>query len=735
MATIKGSTDNDALAGTGIDDTIEGGSGNDTIAGLGGNDLIYGDSGDEPPAQSAAPVDSADVTVGDGSNVKVKVDEILDPGGNIDNENDITFFDGGGVNNFSNLTISKIGKDDGEEDIFRFDLSGFNDNFILELKSEEANDKIVFTDVSSFIDNGNNTFTISYIGNDNAEHTVEVEPGDAQVEVFLAPPAPSDETNDSIDGGDGLDTIFGEEGDDTINGGAGNDSISGGGDNDSIDGGGGNDRIEGDTGDDTLRGDAGDDTIAGSRGSDSILGGPGNDRLIGGSNAGEFPARGDLGLDSFDTIFGGAGNDTIFGNVGNDSIGGGSGNDSIVGGGGDDSIVGGGATDSVFGGAGNDSIDGGAGNDSIDSGLGNDTIFASTGADTVGGGDDADTYAVPGATTILDDTETITVVVDENGNGTVVKTVDGTIDVIGSIENFIADEAAAENDQLTYTTIVIDEGTITGLDSATGSFTTKNGDIIAFGGAGGEPTFVELLAQTRTGDFTVNGANLTGSINNITFTDFETVQFSVVCFVRGTLIRTSSGNIPIENLVVGDSVLTLDNGFQPLRWIGKRRLSRVEMENNPKLKPIRIKAGALGSNLPEQDLLVSPQHRVLVRNGIVARMFDETEVLVPANKLLAMPNIDVEQDVDGVDYFHILFSSHEIVYSNGSPTESLFTGTEALKSISPEAQQEVYHLFPEIFDMDFSPCSARLIPKKGKLIKKLVQRMVRNDKQVMEFFH
>ena len=75
-----------------------------------------------------------------------------------------------------------------------------------------------------------------------------------------------------------------------------------------------------------------------------------------------------------------------------------------------------------------------------------------------------------------------------------------------------ADEAAAENDQLTYTTIVIDEGTITGLDSATGRFTTKNGDVIAFGGGGGEPTFVELLAQTRTGDFTVNSANLTGSI-------------------------------------------------------------------------------------------------------------------------------------------------------------------------------------------------------------------------------
>ena len=116
-------------------------------------------------------------------------------------------------------------------------------------------------------------------------------------------------------------------------------------------------------------------------------------------------------------------------------------------------------------------------------------------------------------------------------------------------------------------------------------------------------------------------------------------------------------------------------------------------------------------------------------------MFDETEVLIRANRLLAMPNIDVEQDFDGVDYFHILFGSHEIVYSNGSPTESLFTGTEALKSISPEAQHEIYHLFPEIIDVDFSPCSARLIPKKGKLIKRLVQRMVRNDKQVTEFLH
>jgi len=203
-----------------------------------------------------------------------------------------------------------------------------------------------------------------------------------------------------------------------------------------------------------------------------------------------------------------------------------------------------------------------------------------------------------------------------------------------------------------------------------------------------------------------------------------------VCFTCGTLIKTRSGEVTVEDLRVGDEVLTMDAGYQPIRWIGGRKVSAAELQINPKLKPIRICADALGPGLPRQDLLVSPQHRVLVRSPIAARLFDSAEVLVPAKKLLDLPGIYVEDGDDGVEYFHILFDAHQLVWSNGAVTESLFTGPEALKAVSPEAREEITALFPEILEPDFAPIPARMILETGKEIRKLVERLDRHGKPV-----
>jgi hypothetical protein len=119
---------------------------------------------------------------------------------------------------------------------------------------------------------------------------------------------------------------------------------------------------------------------------------------------------------------------------------------------------------------------------------------------------------------------------------------------------------------------------------------------------------------------------------------------------------------------------------------------------------------------------------VLVRNAVAVRMFDSAEVLIPANKLLTLPRIDIEREADGVEYFHMLFEVHQIVWSNGALTESLFTGPEALKSVSAEAREEITTLFPEIVAPDYVPVPARPIPEKGKLMKRLAQRLAKNDK-------
>ncbi|MFA8444155.1 Hint domain-containing protein [Yoonia sp.] len=216
--------------------------------------------------------------------------------------------------------------------------------------------------------------------------------------------------------------------------------------------------------------------------------------------------------------------------------------------------------------------------------------------------------------------------------------------------------------------------------------------------------------------------------------DPDQPDFRTVCFVHGTLIKTIDGDRPIEDLSAGDLVFTMDHGYQPLRWIGCQTLDDIDLALKPKLKPICIRADALGPGFPKTDLYVSPQHRILVRSVIAQRMFDTDEVLIPANKLVALNGIAAVDDTTaGVTYYHMLFDGHEIVFSNGTPSESLFTGPEALKSVSSEARHELETLFPQITDPEFNPQPARLIPAKGSQMKKLAQRHGDNSKPV--FYH
>jgi hypothetical protein len=201
----------------------------------------------------------------------------------------------------------------------------------------------------------------------------------------------------------------------------------------------------------------------------------------------------------------------------------------------------------------------------------------------------------------------------------------------------------------------------------------------------------------------------------------------LVCFTRGTMIETAQGPRPIETLCVDDTIPTVGNGPRSIRWIGKRRLDSEELRSNPKLCPVRILAGALGDGLPERDLLVSRQHRMLVRSAIVKRMFGVPEVLIPAVKLTRLPGIYVETTLGEVEYFHLLFDQHEIIFAEGTPSESLFTGPEALKALGHEARVEICTLFPEILDLDYAPQPARHIPP-GQRQKQLVARHIRNNK-------
>lgn len=244
----------------------------------------------------------------------------------------------------------------------------------------------------------------------------------------------------------------------------------------------------------------------------------------------------------------------------------------------------------------------------------------------------------------------------------------------------------------------------------------------------GQGTSGFLYSTDGTTTFTV-GQNVT-SIRAAMSNHFEADVSAIVCFAQGTMIATPTGPQRIETLVEGDKVLTANGDSCEIRWIGRRVVSMFEMLHAPKLRPVRIRAGALGNQLPDRDLLVSRQHRILIRSKIAERMFGTKEVLIPAIKLVGCTGIAVDDQPRALEYFHILLDEHEILLANGTPAESLFTGPEALKSLSPEAVDEIATLFPEVLERIALQGPAALVPS-NKKINRMIERHLKNDKKLI----
>ncbi|UWQ38553.1 Hint domain-containing protein [Leisingera aquaemixtae] len=188
-----------------------------------------------------------------------------------------------------------------------------------------------------------------------------------------------------------------------------------------------------------------------------------------------------------------------------------------------------------------------------------------------------------------------------------------------------------------------------------------------------------------------------------------------ICFASGTLIETAAGRVPVENLQRGDLVLTRDNGLQPLIWTGSQRSTYTSLLLNQGKRPILIQEGALGPGVPDGPLIVSPQHRILVRSTIVRRMFTSREVLVPAKKLLGVDGVEQIVPGGGVTYHHILCAGHEIVTANGCLSETLFLGAQAVKTLTEGQLAEIEGLSPGLIEqMELHPAACAAAARLGK---------------------
>lgn len=159
------------------------------------------------------------------------------------------------------------------------------------------------------------------------------------------------------------------------------------------------------------------------------------------------------------------------------------------------------------------------------------------------------------------------------------------------------------------------------------------------------------------------------------------------CFVAGTLVDTPDGPRKVESLTPGDMVLTVDEGACPVRWVGGRTVS-----GRGSLAPVCIKAGVLDA---QRDVLVSPQHRLLIAGWQAQLLFGEDEVLVAAKSMINGKTI-MSAPCDTVHYVHLFFDSHQLVTTSGLISESLFPGQEAVGAMEKDAAEELFALFPEL---------------------------------------
>ena len=631
--TVDGGTGNDVLLGGAGDDTLLGGEGSDQLWGGEGSDLLDGGAGDDALVTGAG--DTA--FGGDGD--------------------DAFFIDG----QSSGGTATIVGGEAGED---LSDPTNGGDGDYLDLGWDG---NAVVTDAVDVTFSGDEAGAVTGLATDVTFSEIEqIGTGDGNDTIDAS--ATTSGTN--VYAGAGDDTLLGGSGDDTLDGGEGADSILAGDGSDTINGGDGDDLLDGGTGDDQLIGGLGNDTLIGGAGADSMDGGAGLDIVDYSGSSGAVnvdlstntfsggDATGDVGY-GIDGIIGSDFNDTltgydaeyltggpddftniIDGGAGDDSIDGLLGSDTLIGGDGDDTIIGGGGDDTVTGDAGADLITGGTGDDVLTGGLDNDTFVYAA-------GDGADTI-----TDFGNDVGTA-----DDGD----PTNNDLIDLSGFYSQANYDAAVANGE--------IDPNVIKNpLQWMRADLEDDN----VLNGSQGDAGFAPGDSLTFTG---------------VTAADLTTENTHVICFARGSRIATAAGEIPVEQLAVGDRVVTRDNGFQTIRWIGSTK-RRAEGH----VAPIMFREGVLGNH---RSLFLSPNHRVLLRSETAQLLTGEHEVLVAAKFLVDDQRV-LRVRGGFVEYFHILFDTHEVILSEGSWTESFHPGHVGMGSLCESARQEIFEFFPEL---------------------------------------
>jgi hypothetical protein len=156
-----------------------------------------------------------------------------------------------------------------------------------------------------------------------------------------------------------------------------------------------------------------------------------------------------------------------------------------------------------------------------------------------------------------------------------------------------------------------------------------------------------------------------------------------VCYLKGTLIKTTSGDRKIEELAIGDLLVTAEGHVRSVKWVGRMSYKKSERDWQRSVLPVQISAGALGRGLPTRDLFVSQKHKLFIDNMLVA-----AEDLLNGETI----KISAQSAIQKLQYFHIALETHDAILAEGQPAETLRTDAENREKFENFA--EYLNLYP-----------------------------------------
>ncbi len=462
------------------------------------------------------------------------------------------------------------------------------------------------------------------------------------------------------------------------------------------------------------------DVITANNGTDSLFGLDGANTLIGGKSSSSNDTF--YGGPTSDTMTGGAGTNTFYAGSGTESMTGGAGTNTFyddvadafaVGSGGVDTIVADGTNDTFYVGStrtqitennadgdatvnvditytmpthvdtmnisGTD-VTGTANNDAnvsiyagntIDS-----TLIAGSGADYIVGGDGDMVMGGTGADSLFGDGHDPVTLVAGSGADYIAAGATGTDRIVAGTGPDLLYGTADGVDTFVFGSLSDDNagtfisGFVQGADKIDLTGIAKTlGQPLAFSTnttfAPDDPGQVESYVQGNAAYVAIDATNGTSATFLLEVYDGSTPEaltaadLLLACYCAGTRIMTEAGEVAVEQLSIGDRVMTVNGSARPIKWIGQRSYAGLFVQDNRHVLPVCFKAGSLADGTPTRDLWVSPNHAMFI-DGI----------LIPAEDLVNGHGVVQANAVEVLHYFHIELESHDVILAEGAWSET-----------------------------------------------------------------